>query len=722
MRRAYPLFAMLILLSLACSNLPAVSPPPTIQPTPAVPVTEEAPAELPAEPSQTAPPAPTPQPEPTLAEAVTEGHPIQPSSLPGEWLLFDSPNAVRVLLFDGQYLWAGSGGGGLVQWEPATQNATRHTRASGFPLRTVYDLAFDAATGFVYAVGDAGLAILKDGQWQHSPCAQLGFEADLPLSAVAVEPGTTTIWVGGQEAVTYADDLSEPTTRGGGLLRLDWQSGAWERFTAPDPLLSNQVNDLLIDANGTLWVAGGQYGNEPTAGGISFRDAAGNWGEFGRDHGSDGYTNDRGLNGYAFGQLALGAGGRIYAANRRGVSWLDAGAEKWQFVEFWDVQQMAVDAQGALWAAAREGLFRLEDGALSNVYRQESGEGGEYDYLRAVALDGQGAVWFGGEQGLQIWEDGSVMGLAVPGALPALAVSDVALKGDGTLWLRSGGAVCQLVAEATIQCYENERLAIEAAYPWAGSEPLWPMAPDGSLWLLEERTLWGYDQNGWRSVPMDASIGQAVQGFTVAAEGLLALASENGLALYDPTQGWHMVPSYTPPPAYFAFYNPFYDPASHAIWGAAAYSAFYAGQAVRFSLDSQSWEKVAEEVLGGIPPQGLSISPSGEVYAVTTQGQAFVLREGSWQALPLTAEAMGSTGFAWLKFGLGADLWLATLDPCGFEALCVSGLVYFDTANWMRWTPQNSNLASAWVLDVVTTPDDKVWVATAGGLQKFAPP
>ena len=83
---------------------------------------------------------------------------------------------------------------------------------------------------------------------------------------------------------------------------------------------------------------------------------------------------------------------------------------------------------------------------------------------------------------------------------------------------------------------------------------------------------------------------------------------------------------------------------------------------------------------------------------------------------------MGSMGFAWVKPGLGADLWLATIDPCGFEAVCVSGLVYYDTANWMRFTPENSPLASAWILDLVHTPGDQAWVATTAGLQKFSPP
>ncbi len=707
---------VLILLSVACASLPQAAPtalPTTEALAPLPTLTAQPPVE-----STPLPPEPIPPTATAAAPALGELVPIQPSNLPGEWLLIDSPNALRTLHFDGVFVWAGSEAGGLVQWEPTMRSPLRHTRATGFPLTSVYDLASDASTGYVYAVGDTGFAMWDGSAWQYWYAEQLGFPADLPLSAVAVEPGTSVLWIGGQEGLDYADYFNEPTRRGGGLLRWDWQTGEMQRFSAPDPLLSNQINDLLVGLDGTLWVASGLYGSEPTDGGISFRSPDGNWGEFGRQHGSDGFAIDRGLNGYGFGSLAQAADGRIYAASRRGVSWLEPGAEKWQFVEFWDAQQMALDDQGYLWVAAREGLFRLENDYPVNVFTR----GTQSVNYRAAAFDGQGGIWFGGEQGLSVWQEGTLQELSVPGALPSMLVTDLALNGDGSLWLRSGGVVCQILEDAYIQCYPDETTAIEAASPWTGTTALWPLSPEGKLWLLEERTAWAYDGSSWASVALDAGSGEYIQGFAVGPGDRLALSSEAGLELYDPAGQARSVTWVASTDFYTVVQHPFFDAAGSAIWGSSAYSNFFPGPALRYSLDSQTWETIADPLLANLSPQGLSLSPSGEIWAATADGHLLVLRQDTWQVLPITAEAMGSVGFAWVKFGLGADLWLATIDPCGFEAVCVSGLVYYDSANWMRFTPENSPLASAWIFDVVHTPGDMAWVATTAGLQKFSPP
>jgi hypothetical protein len=136
---------------------------------------------------------------------------------------------------------------------------------------------------------------------------------------------------------------------------------------------------------------------------------------------------------------------------------------------------MAFDTQGMLWVAAREGLFVLVIDSLQSMISQS-----EYDNYLALAFDGQGDAWFGGEIGLFEYLEGQPELRQPPGALPGRWVTDVAINGDGALWLRSGEVVSRITGDR-IEHFASERQAIEAAYPWTA--PSLAGRPDGSLWL-----------------------------------------------------------------------------------------------------------------------------------------------------------------------------------------------------------------------------------------------
>jgi hypothetical protein len=556
--KLYIVGALLVLLALACSA-PALAPATT--PTSQAPLSDSPTTVSPSPTLQaTALGSPLSVPPPTTDTTAPElpGFQLLPSNSPDRWLLYDSSSSTNVLLWDGRYLWAGLQGGGLVQWEPQALAAVRHTGHSGFPLATVNDLAFDPASGTLYAVGDAGLAIWDGQQWQHLSAEQIGFAPGASLRTVLVESGAT-LWVGADESYAFGDFGAEPVASGGGLAHGDWQANTWQLFTAPQALLSNQVNDLALDAKGNLWVATGQYGTEPTAGGVSWRDPAGNWSHYGLDHGPDGYQPDRGLDGYAFGSLAVGPDGTIYAASRLGVSWLTPGAEKWRAAAAWDARQMAFDTQGMLWVAAREGLFVLVIDSLQSMISQS-----EYDNYLALAFDGQGDAWFGGEIGLFEYLEGQPELRQPPGALPGRWVTDVAINGDGALWLRSGETVSRITGDR-IEHFASERQAIEAAYPWTGSQALWPLSPDGTLWLLESSGLSGFN-GAWQSVPLDIAFQGNVSSFVAGPDGLLVAANSQIISRYTPAQGWQ----FNALPTGIQFFDHLvFDPGRNAVWAAA---------------------------------------------------------------------------------------------------------------------------------------------------------
>lgn len=648
-----------------------------------------------------------------------QGNLIQPSSGSGEWLWYDSPHRVIALLFDGQSMWAGSLHGGLVQWNPQTLTAVRHTHATGFPLRTVNDLAFDAPSGFLYVAGDEGLAVWDGQRWQAFTSAQLGFLPDNPLRAVAVEAGTT-IWVGADEVWNPAVYWEMADFIGGGLVRGDWQQGIWEQFRAPDPLISNQINDLAVDANGTLWVASGLE-REPTPGGVSYRDAEGRWNPWGYRLGTDRQDFDDGLEGYAYYSLAISPQGRVYAGGWRGVSVLEPGEDIWHLVEIRDTGSLALDADDNLWIAASQALYRLNTGLdLERIYSRQESNG-----WQAVALDNSGIVWFGGPEGLfRLQGSRNVSQLFVPDALPELGVYSVAVNGDDTLWLRSGGLVSHLVGDH-IFTYATESQAIEAAYPWTGRDSLWPVAPDGTLWLLEQDALRGYNASGWQSVALDlAGDAEHVASFIAGENGTLFVATFSaGLYIYTPGQGWSQQPY--PQDAYYNR-SLLYDARRNSLWVNLDQGFYWNGHVWQFDLGTREWLASVDD-LGSIPQEGwwlgINLSPQGDLWAVSFAGNVKVHRDAdNWEYITPPPEFPESFGFWAIYFGNSNDCWLPTIYECGLESLCQNGLVYYNGITWQWLTPENSSLASAWIYDLSVDSQGSAWLATGSGLQRVPLP
>lgn len=203
-------------------------------------------------------------------------------SLAGSWETVANGDRILSVHRDGDALWAGTEAGGLVRWALADGTYTQYLHPqSPLPDNTVYDVA-PAVGGGIWAATGRGLVrfIPERDQWQVvTPATSPGMPASVVTAVAPLADGT--LWVG--FAQRWDPSAAHPAStdgavRGafapGGIARFDPARNAWtealraERVTPPgdpsiDPvyrtLPSDNVTDLALDSEGTLWVATRPY-------------------------------------------------------------------------------------------------------------------------------------------------------------------------------------------------------------------------------------------------------------------------------------------------------------------------------------------------------------------------------------------------------------------------------------------------------------------------------
>ena len=690
--------------------------------------------------------------------------PLEPDGDPDlPWRLYSSANHVTELLFDGRWIWAAGRNGGLTRWDPHTLESVRHTRADGFLLETVLDLAAAPEGTALYAVGEGGLAIWDNTQWQHFEPEELGFAPGSTVSAVAVESGTR-LWLGARPALAYEDDpqglpgsLRVAGVSGGGVASLDWsRSGhAWE-FTAQlaDVGLGYpiSVNDLDVDPFGNLWVAyaaGGDFDwieARGLKGGLLQRTSVGAWIE---DEGSAGYDQA--------GAVRAGMDGTLYAEFGSygyfpllAIRTPDSG--HWTLVEDVDVAAFAIDPLGRVLVGGQGGVFELTPRGPEPV----AGPGGEVVGLTA---DGEGDLWFATDAtGLYELVGGAAAPRVAVEGLPGNIVHAVAANGDGSLWVQSGGIVdieveggsrpvpwfhTSRILEERITTYADERQAIEAAYPWTTSDSLWPVDSLGGIWVEESGSLSRYDGNGWTPIPPPPGVdtrdlrnlnyvwGERRYLLRPGPNGQMAVVAwsherqSNSLSIYEPGIGWQATADDLDWVGNLAF------DAAGQVWLTQG-DTVYASSSVDGSLTA-SLELERANIY--MPTLGLARSPQGEVWALGEDGELFVHREARWQKI---AQLQGGNE---LFFAPDGELFATTEVPCGHEGSCFNGLMQYDGERWTRYLFDQSDLLSdviidaqvnagsgasierpiygGLVYDVTIDADGDLWIATNRGLQRI---
>lgn len=180
----------------------------------------------------------------------------------------------------------------------------------------------------------------------------------------------------------------------GGQSRLEhWNSGQVEYYSAADGLSRYNIQSLLEDREGTLWVGA-------------------NGGSLQRI-GDESYTNfDR------FGELGVESvrsvlrdrDGRLLVATLGGLYQMEGEQlKKIPEVDF-PVRTMLYDHAGRLWLVGRDRVVYLRDGQMTTVMEER---GGEFNVF-VISQSPDGKIWFGKGQRLICWKEGELHKYAVP--------------------------------------------------------------------------------------------------------------------------------------------------------------------------------------------------------------------------------------------------------------------------------------------------------------------
>lgn len=386
--------------------------------------------------------APRPAAEPARAQGGT-----------ASWTTFAGGDEVLALAIDpsdGDRLWAGTEGGGVVVWDLAAAGEFQQylfPTQPGLGSNQVYDIAFEGQTGEAWLATAAGVTLAARAGWTgylpDDPTAPDDTLPDPPYVTIAVDD-TGEVWTGGP------DGLASMAPGGA-----EWEGHPAVDYTGDEgphdgPGATN-VAAIAIGADGLVYVAHGRgnNGNQPA---LSIYDPAiGTWRHIAaiapNGDPTTGPRSDQILD------LALDDAGEIWMASwGRGVlRWDGQGWEEYARADGVCSDQIwAITAAGGeVWAACGsdrtgEGVARWDgssweawstsDGLASDVITAIAGGGSRVFFgtngmgtNSPDSTGGQGIIPFDGEKADDPWR-------TAPETPWSNDINALAFQSDGTLW------------------------------------------------------------------------------------------------------------------------------------------------------------------------------------------------------------------------------------------------------------------------------------------------
>ncbi|MBS1251717.1 MAG: hypothetical protein MAG451_00750 [Anaerolineales bacterium] len=495
----------------------------------------------------------------------------------GQWTTMANGDDMRGLAMTGNVVWAGTHNGGVVSWDPFDGSHTQYL-APEYPLAS-NDIQAIASDGqyMLWFATRRGVTQFEPGEDQWITYTTADGLGSNNATAVAFGPDGK-VWIGTSQAW-------DGNAWSGGGLSVCELSGNCVTYTVDDGLPSDNVTDIAF-AGGDVWVgtrpykvfveesdtAAAHWANE--GGGVAWL-SGGSWNTFNRD---DSDLTDNRIN-----AVAAGPDGRIWFATPSGLVRYTPDEDAWYRYRTSDglasnsIRDVTVDGDGRVWAltykneTAPIGVLNMLEGDTWTEYGDNDGLSSKV--LWAVLADQQGRIWVGtgpwcrdtigceggGLTRYQPLDDAWQGYRTSESHLSSNKITDVAVTGDGTLWIATlGSGVSTREPNGVWQHFNMDNSDLSSNLVEALA-----VDGDGAVWIgtqryVEEGVWTGgglnvYRDGSWTVYDEDNSglPGDEIQDIEVDADGVVWIGTGDlrdgsgaGLVAFDTkTNTW--LPTYT---------------------------------------------------------------------------------------------------------------------------------------------------------------------------------
>jgi VWFA-related protein len=594
------------------------------------------------------------------------------SPLSQEWIVYISRKYTPCFAEEGEYLWIGTAGGGLVKLNKLTGNFIVYDKwNSGLPDNWIWAIAIDGGGNKWIGTYYGGLAKFDGVNWTVYNTSNSGLPSNY-VWAIAID-GVGNKWIG---------------TDGGGLAKFDGVN--WTVYnTSNSGLPDNDVLAIAIDGVGNKWI--GTFG-----GGLAKFDGV-NWTVYNTSNSGlpDDYVWAIAIDGQGNKWVGTWFGGLV---KFDGVNWTVYNTSN-SNLPYNIVLAIAIDGGGNKWIGTWGGGLAKFDGVNWTVYNT-SNSGLPSNYIIAVAIDNLGNKWVGNRGGELVKFDGVnfiVYNISSSG-LPDNSVTSIAIDLQSNKWIGTyGGGVAKFDGVNWVVYNESNSglpdnwvrsIATDGGgNKWIGTYGGGLAKFDGVNWTVYNTSNSGLPDNWVYAIAIDGGGNKWIGTWG------------GGLAKFDGVSWtvYNTLNSGLPDNDIFAI----------AIDGGGnKWIGTWGGGLAKF--DGVNW------TVYNTSNSGL---PDNWVYAIAIDGVGNKWI-GTWGGGLAKFDGVNWTVYNTSNSGLPLDyVYAIAIDDSGNKWIGTAGggVAKFDGVNWTVYNTSNSNLPYNIVLAIAIDGGGNKWIGTAGG-------
>jgi len=462
----------------------------------------------------------------------------------------------------------------------------------------------------------------------------------------------------------------------GGLVRFDGVSFiTFDQQNTP-ALKDNEINALVEDHEGALWIG------TASAGLLRLKD-----GEF------TSYTNNDGLSSNYIHSLCVDAAGTVWIGTDGGLNRLTAG----KFTAYTtadslsgnSVSSLQEDREGNLWIGTRDaGVMKFRDGKFT-AYDQSSGLHPEM--IEVIYEDHEGRLWFGTGAGLQFFQNGKFV--TYPEELKEDSISAIFEDRAGSLWVGTYNSGMKRIKDGNVTSYDS--------YNGLSANTVQAIFEDreGSLWI-------GTDNGGLNRLKVgdfssftvkDGLVADVVLSISQERNGPIWIGTNKGVSRYQ--NGAFM--NYTRPKYPLALTKTAYASHDGSVW-------FGANDGLLNFRDGKITDYTSKEGLLDNRIRVLFEDREGTLWIGTQSDGLSRFKDGVFTGYT-TKDGLCNNYVRSLAEDHAGNLWIGTRD---------GGLSKFKDQKFTSYDLKNG-LVSNSVISIYADAEDTIWIGTDKGLGRF---